>query len=214
MAFHPFSILALLQSHPKIVKRLRISRESLSSLGVANGQFLLFAREAYLSLGGHAAIRDHLVEDIAFGRRVAGRTGEGMKIVNADGMDLLQCRMYVGLKELWEGFSKNLRPVFEESHVGFFLFICVTLAIYLLPFFLLSSGHGIGLLSFASVSIIFLTRMLLTIRFRSAWLGLIGHPLGVALSILIALNSWRLCLTKTVKWKGRNYSGVTRSSLK
>ena len=39
-------------------------------------------------MGGHEALKDHLVEDVAFGRRVASRTGEGMRLVNADGIDL------------------------------------------------------------------------------------------------------------------------------
>jgi len=114
MAFQPFALLALLQKRPERAAKWRLTRAKLASMGAANGQFLLFRRGCYRAIGGHGALRGHLVEDIAFGRRVAARTGEGMRLVNAEGRDLLRCRMYGGFRELWEGFSKNLRPVFEE----------------------------------------------------------------------------------------------------
>jgi hypothetical protein len=56
-------------------------------------------------------------------------------------------------------------------------------------------------------------RLILTIRFRTSWLGFIAHPFGIALALLIALNSWRLCMRRGIVWKGRVYSGSTRSVL-
>ena len=219
MSFQPFAALAWLQSVPERVSRWRFSRTQLASMGAANGQFLLFSRSAYEKLGGHEALKDHLVEDIAFGRRVAAGTGDGMRLVNADGIDLLRCRMYVGFSELWEGFSKNLRPVFEESQVGFFLFGLVISMLFLIPFGLLLLGwYSVAFKDWIypaliCVVLIYTTRFLLTIRFRTSWLGLIAHPIGLAMALLIAVNSWRLCLGRGVSWKGRHYSGTTRSSL-
>jgi chlorobactene glucosyltransferase len=217
MAFQPFPLLAWLQADPGRIKRFGFSQANLAQLGAANGQFLLFRREAYLALGGHEALRDHLVEDIAFGRRVASRTWEGMRLVNADGIDLLQCRMYSGFTDLWEGFSKNLRPVFEESHGGFLLFGLVIFSLFLLPFLLLAAAF-LGFLSLLwpsllAVALILLLRALLTIRFRTSWLSWVAHPFGIVLAILLSLNSWRLCRSNSVSWKGRLYSGTTRSSL-
>jgi len=215
MAFHPFSILTWLQAKPERAPRWGFSKKRLASMGAANGQFLLFRREAYHAIGGHEALRDHLVEDIAFGRRVAARTGEGMRLVNADGIDLLQCRMYSGLPELWEGFSKNLRPVFEESPASFILFGLVVGGLFLLPFYLLVPVMGDDVLWSAGIAVALILgmRLLLTLRFRTSWLGLIAHPFGVGLALLIALNSWRLCLRREIVWKGRVYPGVTRSLL-
>ena len=213
MAFHPFLLLNLLQACPARVRRWKITRPRLASLGAANGQFLLFRRSSYDELGGHEALKDHLVEDIAFGRRVASRTGEGWRLVNADGIRLLRCRMYYNLGELWEGFSKNLRPVFEKSFVSFVLFGVVVGGLFLLPFLFLASGGILGRASLFAVLLIALMRLILTLRFRTSWLGFIAHPFGIVLALLIALNSWRLCLTKGVSWKGRVYSGNTPSSL-
>ena len=213
MAFHPFPLLRLLQDRPERVLRWGFTRAQLAAFGAANGQFLLFKRSSYQLLGGHEALKSHLVEDIAFGRRVASRTGEGMRLVNADGLDLLSCRMYTGFSELWEGFSKNLRPVFEESHVGFALFGAVIFSLFLLPFLLLMLPGAILQAAVIAVLLIMGMRLILTLRFRTSWLGLLTHPFAVILSLLIALNSWRLCQTTGVSWKGRNYSGQTRSLL-
>ena len=212
MAFHPFPLLRLLQEKPERAARWGFTRARLAALGAANGQFLLFRHDSYQDLGGHEALRDHLVEDIAFGRRVAARTGEGMRLVNADGIDLLRCRMYSGFPELWEGFSKNLRPVFEESHVGFALFGVVIFSLFLLPFLLIPLGGSLLSAAWMAVILIMGMRFMITRRFRSSWLGFTTHPFAVILALLIALNSWRLCQGAGVSWKGRNYSGKTRSS--
>jgi chlorobactene glucosyltransferase len=210
MAFHPFPLLEWLQRDPDRVRRWGFKRESLAAMGAANGQFLLFRREAYQDLGGHEALRDHLVEDIAFGRRVASRTGEGMRLVNADGIDLLKCRMYTDFAGVWEGFSKNLRPVFEEAHHSFLIFGIVIFTLFLLPFLLIGSGWSAA---WIAVGLIVLIRLLLTLRFRTSWFGFLAHPAAVILALLIALNSWRLCLRRGIVWKGRVYSGATRSML-
>ncbi len=209
MAFHPFPILKWLQSRPSRVGRWRFTAERLAGMGAANGQFLLFRRDAYAALGGHESLRDHLVEDIAFGRKVAARTGEGMRLVNADGIELLRCRMYTGFAQLWEGFSKNLRPVFEESHLAFMGFGIVVGGLFLMPFLLAGTGPGVLL----SIALIMVLRLLLTLRFRTSWFGMVLHPLGVVIALLIALNSWRLCRGDGVTWKGRVYRRGTRSAL-
>jgi chlorobactene glucosyltransferase len=125
--------------------------------------------------------------------------------------------MYSSFGELWEGFSKNLRPAFEESHSGFLFFGLVIGVLFLLPFLLLAAAFlGVPLFfwpSLLSISLILILRGVLTIRFRTSWLSWIAHPFGVALAILIALNSWRLCRSNSVSWKGRLYSGTTRCSI-
>lgn len=212
MAFQPFPLLTWLQARPERVKRWGISSRHLSMMGAANGQFLLFRRQAYESLRGHEALRDHLVEDMAFGRRVAARTGDGMRLVNADGIELLRCRMYSGVCGLWEGFSKNLRPVFEESHLSFLFFGIVVFGLFLMPF-LLALAEPAAWTSWMAVGLILLMRLILTLRFRTSWLGLVAHPLGILLALLIALNSLRLCLSRGIVWKGRVYSGATRGAI-
>lgn len=75
-----------------------------SPVAKANGQFLLFRAAAYRALGGHAAVRDQLVEDFELARLVKR---SGYRLLLADGRHLVTTRMYRGLREIWEGFSKN-----------------------------------------------------------------------------------------------------------
>ncbi|MGD8872515.1 MAG: glycosyltransferase family 2 protein, partial [Gemmatimonadota bacterium] len=72
---------------------------------IANGQFLLFRREAYEAIGGHEAVRDEVVEDLALAQHVK-RAGLALRIRRAD--TDLATRMYRSLPQLVEGWSKNI----------------------------------------------------------------------------------------------------------
>lgn len=76
----------------------------------ANGQFMLFTREAYEAVGGHAAVRDELLEDLAFARRVK-KPGSGRAIgcLEADGM--LSCQMYRN----WKAFRTGWKRIYTEA---------------------------------------------------------------------------------------------------
>jgi chlorobactene glucosyltransferase len=70
----------------------------------ANGQFLLFRRDAYFRVGGHAAVRAEICEDKALAGRIAAE-GLVFRVLAAE--ELAQTRMYRGLSSLWEGLAKN-----------------------------------------------------------------------------------------------------------
>lgn len=202
----PHYLLIHLQRHPDKARQGR--REWLRSLGAANGQFLLFRRDLYELIGGHAAVRAHLVEDVMFGRLVAERTGDGVKLVNCDGSRLVHCRMYGSFAELWEGFTKNLRPVFSASAASFWFFGLLQAAGLFFPFVLAVLPWWSGRwwwLPVLQVGWIYGLRAVLAARFRTSWLGVWLHPLGQGLSLLIGLNSWRLSDRVGVTWKGRVY---------
>lgn len=71
------------------------------------GQFMLFRREAYSRVGGHAGVRANLADDMALGKRIIA---SGMRWSIMDGFKLVDCRMYHGYRQSWNGFSKNLFP--------------------------------------------------------------------------------------------------------
>lgn len=74
----------------------------------ANGQFLLFARGAYDAVGGHAAARQELLEDIALARKTWS-AGRRVGLVFADGM--LTCKMY----ESWAQFRRGWKRIYTEA---------------------------------------------------------------------------------------------------
>lgn len=74
----------------------------------ANGQFLMMTSDAYRQIGGHEAVRDELLEDLAIARLAAQkkvRTG----VFLADGV--MHCRMYPD----WPSFRRGWKRIFTEG---------------------------------------------------------------------------------------------------
>lgn len=86
------------------VKDLRPVDDPASPEISANGQFILIRRAAYFTVGGHAAVRAEVAEDLALAARVK-QSGRRYRMLF--GERLAQTRMYTGLAALWEGLSKN-----------------------------------------------------------------------------------------------------------
>lgn len=205
VALFPFGLLQWLLRHPSHAAKL--PGTVLRGLGFANGQAILFKKSAYEKIGGHAAVREHMVEDVALGREIVRRIGEGMRLENCDAGPLIGCRMYRSFGEVWEGFTKNLWPAFEEAHVWFFLVGTMQFFVFVLPFALVCAPGRLQLFAFAEIALIYAIRFILALRFRTSWLGALLHPAGNALGLLIGLNSWWRCGRGGVTWKGRVYRG-------
>src|SRR5262245_25118601 len=82
----PMGAITLMQSFP-----LPAVHGNRSPLAFANGQYILIERSAYEAAGGHAAVRDRFVEDIAIAQRVKD---QGMPIRVALVRGIVTCRMY------------------------------------------------------------------------------------------------------------------------
>ncbi len=173
------------------------------------GPFMLFKREAYEKIGGHEALKSHLVEDVALAKSIKKH---GFKVVVNKGLDILSCRMYHSFSEIWEGFSKNIFP--GMNYNSFILFFVFTL--YLLIFFapfvglVISVVTGNELLTYnflyQSVLVIVM-RILINKSFRLGSISTLLHPVGIFVISLIGFNSWRWNkLGKGSVWKGRTYS--------
>lgn len=76
---------------------------------IANGQFMMFTREAYWSFGGHAneQVKDELLEDIALAKRVRDKDMLA-GFIPAAGM--LYCKMY----DSYGAFEMGWRRIFAE----------------------------------------------------------------------------------------------------
>ena len=187
-------------------KGLRMNPKHARAISASNGQFMFFKREAYERIGGHAAVRAHLVEDVALGREVAARMGEGMRLFNCDGLHFSTVRMYRSLGETWEGFTKNIRAVFEEQRAAFWLFgLAQGMCLFAPCVFIFIAPAPVRKIVAAQVAVIYLIRLLLALRFRTSWIGALLHPIGMLLMMLIGLNSWRRSIGSGVVWKGRTY---------
>jgi glycosyltransferase involved in cell wall biosynthesis len=106
---------------PFVFTRLaeRFSYEAVSdprlTVAAANGQFLMIRREAYDEIGGHAAVRGDVLEDVALARRVKDA---GRRIYFAHGTGIARTRMYRNFSEMWSGWTKNLYPLLGGKMSG------------------------------------------------------------------------------------------------
>jgi chlorobactene glucosyltransferase len=83
---------------------LRRINDAASPDVTANGQFLLFRREAYRAMGGHEAVRAEICEDKALAR-LCKRRGLCFRLLA--GEHLARARLYRDLPSLWRGLGKN-----------------------------------------------------------------------------------------------------------
>ncbi len=90
-------------------------RSSRPSLCAANGQFLVITREAYDEVGGHAAVRNSVLEDLDLFRALKRADLRGLI---ADGTSLATCRMYQDWSQLRDGYAKSLWSAFGSPARG------------------------------------------------------------------------------------------------
>ncbi len=182
------------------------SRTSLA-FAAANGQFLLFTREAYKACGGHIAVRNQVLEDVGLARAVKR---SGHRAILADGGPLVQTRMYDGFKGVWQGYSKNTYAFFGNSPFFLMLGVVILLALYVVPpvlvFYALLANRltlDVFFLPLAQYLTAATIRFLLAIRFASRPLDALLHPLAILFLAAILLNSMRWALSGKSMWKGR-----------
>jgi glycosyltransferase involved in cell wall biosynthesis len=179
---------------------------------LANGQCLLFRREAYDRLGGHEAIRGSVLDDVDFAKRAkAQRVPYRLYF----GPSVFECRMYTGFKEIWNGWTKNLFPALSYSFVATLVVTALLFASSLLPFLLLARNATrwavgapfeplfLGLEALA-VLLIFATDAFGHARHGYRWGLFWTFPLGMAVVLALFWNSaWRIGSGRGAVWKGR-----------
>lgn len=191
-----------LRFHPLRVNAARRPRDV-----IANGQFIMVSREAYLAAGTHEAVRDQVAEDLALAQAFhAG--GRRVRMWWAD--DLIRTRMYTGLAHLVEGWSKNLflgaRASFPEEpllRAVAPLLVMLGMAFWLVPPLAMAATGGV---SWAVWAFVFGSAFWALISHGMgipAWYGLL-HPLGAAVASGIVIRSI-VRGGRRVEWRGRVY---------
>ena len=178
-----------------------------SPAAAANGQYLLIRRGVYERIGGHAAIREEVLEDVALARVVKAA---GFRLHFGPGEEICRVRMYSTFGAMWEGWSKNLVPLVTGtgqrvtrellSVVPWIPLFCLLLT----PFHPVFTALGILLLAGRHASYAGLLRKN---RFpRSSVLYYLAGA-GLYCAALLA-SDWGYARGK-IAWKGREYSVAT-----
>jgi hypothetical protein len=175
------------------------------SLVAANGQLLAVDAADYRAAGGHAAVRDLVLEDIGLLRALkrAGRRG-----VAADGTDVASCRMYDSAGELVDGYAKSLWSAFG-SPAGSAAVVGGLSFLYVVPALAGVAARdprtrAWGTLGYAAGVT---GRALVAHRTRTPVVpDALAHPVSVLVFGALVAESWRRKRTGRLSWRGRELS--------
>lgn len=177
---------------------VRLSRRP--SLSAANGQFMLFDANVYREILPHQRFRNSKAEDIAIVKEFKRRK---LKCATLLGGKNIYCKMYTGLKEGIDGFSKNVFHFFGGSRFLTILFAVITT---IAPLYLFAFNEPVFGLSY--LLIVTLIHLLVSISAKQS----------VTSNLLLLVPQqyvlWRIIITafihsKNITWKGRNISTVS-----
>lgn len=185
---------------------------------VANGQFILIKRAVYDALGGHARLKNQIVEDKALAEQVKRN---GYRLVVADGRGIAQTRMYNSLAHMWEGWTKNIYLGLADQPAmlllgAFGASLALIAALFMPAWPLLGvywyfNGGGWMALAVLAKSLLVWAALLYARLRVNAEMGIPGWyalttPLGAGVFAAMMLTSaFKVLSGRGVTWKGRLY---------
>ncbi len=187
------------------ILRMRASTDP--AYGAGCGQLFAARRDAYEKSGGHAALRDSRHDGINLPR--AFRRA-GIQTDLFDATDLATCRMYRSAGEVWLGFAKNATEGMA-TWGGIVPWTLLLLGGHVLPIALVGAGlagklsHGATVLAALATAMSYAGRAVCAARFHASPLGVVFHPVGVA--VLVAIQWWaraKETIGVRTAWKGRD----------
>ena len=214
----PLAGIVLMRSYPTFV-----ANNVRKPLAFANGQFLLIERSAYERAGGHLAVRDRFVEDIALARRVKaiGRSSR-----TAIAPEISSTRMYTSLGSLVRGWSRILYDA-HDRRAAPLVWKIVEPLIFSQPgdvaiiaaVAMMISGHtgpfAWWLLGLSVVHQVLkqsvLYRMYRVNSPKTAIYALFYPLAGIVSDVILARSLW-MCVTGRVTWRGTSYGPSSSSA--
>ena len=193
-----------------------VNRSRSASQKIANGQCLWLRREAYDALGGHAAVRDKVAEDLSLAQ-LYFRAGRTVSLVL--GLDQLSTRMYTTLRELVDGWGKNVyaggvdaMPAGALGRAVFPLALMTPALFGLVPPLVLALGmlgvvgHGALVWGAIATGANLVWWLLVYAWLRTSPVYALLHPLGAGVVLYIAVGA--IARGRRVRWKGREYESA------
>ncbi len=188
-------------------------------IAVANGQFIMIKRTVYDALGGHARIKDKIVDDKALAEMVKW---SGRHLVLADGRHVARTRMYRSFPQMWEGWTKNIYLGLREQpsliFIGAFGGVLLVLSALFLPVWpllgLLWYLRGGGWLALAVIAMALLVWASLLYARAAVAHGMgisrgyaFTLPLGAGIfATIMIVSAWKVVSGRGVTWRGRRYN--------
>jgi chlorobactene glucosyltransferase len=184
-----------------------VPRSAHPSIGMANGQWLAFTRDAYERVGGHAAVASSALEDVDLARRVKR---SGLRLLVTLAADSLTVRMYPDSHTMRQGFTKNLYLLLGGRPAPFVAGLALVSLITLVPLGLAATGRPIALVPLALLAG---ARAAAARAQRHGWRGVLFHPAGATAVVGLALESALRAHRGGVRWRGRQIEAKRRGSV-
>lgn len=179
------------------------------NFAAAHGACILIDKRSYRQIGGHAAFKLHLVDDVQLARAVKA---VGLPLSLRDICDQVHMRMYQNASGVWNGYLKNIYAGVGRNPF-LLLFILITYStLYLIPPTLAVAGMVTGNWNIAIVALVgyFLgvsIKLAIDYRHRQPAVFCLLLPLSIIMLIALSIASWRASASgKGYMWKGRKYS--------
>jgi chlorobactene glucosyltransferase len=185
-----------------------VNHTPFAAFAAANGQCIAFTRAAYQRVGGHAAVRSAIVEDIVLARRAKHA---GLRLWMADGNGRILCRMYTGWPGVRDGFAKNILAGYGGRVLFLLAGWAFHWAVFLLPPVLALAGvlgARVNTAGWAALAVLGIGVRALTAAFTRQRVGdALALPVSVGLMSVIAARALYWRATGGVRWKGRVLGG-------
>ena len=184
----------------------RVNRPD-SKAAMANGQFLLVRRTAYLETGGHMAIRGRVLEDVALAQRFRS-AGKALRVGWTP--ELVTTRMYRTRQDMYDGILKTVSGV-RFSAIRQVGFAVALVAFYWAPLVLLPIGLWYGSGSVATIgAFLWVALFGKHVAFTRAARGSAAYGLLFPIAtgyylVLVLVALGRGVRGRPVQWKGRSY---------
>ena len=195
---------------------VKLASSSKSAYLSANfGQFMMFRKEAYISIGGHSYLRENLLDDFELGREIKRN---GLKWSLYDGSKDVTTRMYSRSREAFTGLSRSIFPVFDYRISAFILAVAILSSLAILPQLYIinyslygTSDQFLIFLSYFSMIMLSLSWLVTCIKFNHNLLTVLIYPIIIFVTISIGIHSVFTNMTGTTSWKERR---VSKSKIK
>jgi chlorobactene glucosyltransferase len=198
--------------------------DPLSSVAIANGQFILIRRAVYDKLDGYARpeLRNTLLDDRDLASIIKQ---QGFRLKFEDGRDLVRVQMYRGLHDAWQGWRKN---AFLGSRGGFAFFLLeliglpmVAIVPFLLPFMAWITNRfvrektialpEVGVATLLELGPLLSYHISIDKELNVPWYYAFAYPLAASFfEGILTESAWRVLRRKGIDWRGRQYYSIRK----
>jgi chlorobactene glucosyltransferase len=167
------------------------------SLSAACGQYMLFRKDTYHAIGGHACVGKNIVEEREITQKLKKKQYKVHLYITDN---LIFCRMYRNFKTAFNGFANTFYAGAKMTALTFYVFVIAVFLAYIMPLILVIKDSKF----YIPILTIFIQTTFLSLMFkRSLIFNLIFHPVKIIVFLIVAINSHRRVVTNKIIWKDR-----------